>query len=334
MIFMPELPEVETQTRDLQKSLLGRKVIRIWTDTPKALHPSLRIFQTELVGKKIVRVTRRAKYVLIELENLIWVTHFRMTGHFLVRQSGVPREKFVRHIFYLDNGLELRLEDIRKFGEMNLIYPNPLLSSSDCLPAFGGTRRSKVDSRFGSTSLTTGHGNDPSTIRYGVNKQNNYSAIWRESEQVWKKLNQLGPEPLDKGFTLLKFKTILKGKKGSLKQKLMDQNLVAGIGNIYADEICFESKLHPLSRLEKLSLTQIKKLHEVIRQVLKRGIQYRGTTIGEFVDTKGRPGGFQNLVQAYGRKGKPCLCCGTLLKRIVVGQRGTVFCPKCQKLVS
>ncbi|OIO52529.1 DNA-formamidopyrimidine glycosylase [Candidatus Peregrinibacteria bacterium CG1_02_41_10] len=296
---MPELPEVETQTRDLQKSLLGRKVIRIWTDTPKALHPSLRIFQTELVGKKIVRVTRRAKYVLIELENLIWVTHFRMTGHFLVRQSGVPREKFVRHIFYLDNGLELRLEDIRKFGEMSLIY-------------------SKKQSR----TLWEQPGSDP------------VFPIWRESEQVWKKLNQLGPEPLDKGFTLLKFKTILKGKKGSLKQKLMDQNLVAGIGNIYADEICFESKLHPLSRLEKLSLTQIKKLHEVIRQVLKRGIQYRGTTIGEFVDTKGRPGGFQNLVQAYGRKGKPCLCCGTLLKRIVVGQRGTVFCPKCQKLVS
>ncbi|PIS32336.1 hypothetical protein COT40_00560 [Candidatus Peregrinibacteria bacterium CG08_land_8_20_14_0_20_41_10] len=205
----------------------------------------------------------------------------------------------MRHIFYLDNGLELRLEDIRKFGEMSLIY-------------------SKKQSR----TLWEQPGSDP------------VFPIWRESEQVWKKLNQLGPEPLDKGFTLLKFKTILKGKKGSLKQKLMDQNLVAGIGNIYADEICFESKLHPLSRLEKLSLTQIKKLHEVIRQVLKRGIQYRGTTIGEFVDTKGRPGGFQNLVQAYGRKGKPCLCCGTLLKRIVVGQRGTVFCPKCQKLAS
>lgn len=146
-------------------------------------------------------------------------------------------------------------------------------------------------------------------------------------------LDKLGIEPLDQEFTFKKFQEILKGKKGFLKPFLLNQKYVVGIGNIYADESAFLAGLHPLSKLENLKATQQKKLYESIIKSLQKGVANRGTTIGEYVDTKGEYGKNQFELLAYKRAGKKCLVCGTEMERIIVVQRGTTFCKKCQKKI-
>ena len=118
-----------------------------------------------------------------------------------------------------------------------------------------------------------------------------------------------------------------------LKLFWLNQKYIVGIGNIYADESAFIAGLHPLSKLENLSLKQKKKLHKAIIESLTKGVENRGTTIGEYVDARGQRGKNQYNLWAYKRVGKKCLVCGREMERIVVVQRGTTFCEKCQKLV-
>jgi len=146
-------------------------------------------------------------------------------------------------------------------------------------------------------------------------------------------LDKLGIEPFSTDFTFKKFQEILKGKKGYLKPFLLNQKYIVGIGNIYADESVFLANLHPLSKLENLTTKHQKKLYNAIIESLKKGVANRGTTIGEYVDTKGKYGKNQYELFAYKRGGKKCLVCGTEMERIVVGQRGTTFCKKCQEKV-
>ena len=143
-------------------------------------------------------------------------------------------------------------------------------------------------------------------------------------------LDKLGVEPLSEKFTFEKFLEILKGRKGYLKSFLLNQKYIVGIGNIYADESAFISGLHPLTKLENLKLKHQKKLYNAIIESLRKGVENRGTTIGEYVDTKGKHGKNQHELLAYKRAGKKCLICGTEMERIIVAQRGTTFCKKCQ----
>lgn len=144
--------------------------------------------------------------------------------------------------------------------------------------------------------------------------------------------DKLGVEPLEDEFTFDKFKEIIKGHKGTVKPFLLSQKFIAGIGNIYADESAFIAGIHPLAKLDKLPLKKQEALYNAIRESLTRGVENRGTTIGEYVDTKGERGKNQYSLFAYKRKGLPCLKCGTEMQRIVVVQRGTTFCDKCQKM--
>lgn len=163
-----------------------------------------------------------------------------------------------------------------------------------------------------------------------------FGRFWFSDVQNYEKisgLDQLGVEPLAQDFTFAKFQTVLKGKKGFLKPFLLNQKNIVGIGNIYADESAFLAGLHPLSKLEKLTLKQKQKLYRAILESLKKGVENRGTTIGEYVDTTGQRGKNQNTLFAYKRAGQKCLICGTEMRRIVVAQRGTTYCSKCQKRV-
>lgn len=146
-------------------------------------------------------------------------------------------------------------------------------------------------------------------------------------------LSVLGPEPLDRRFTLSVFQRLMVGKKGMLKAVLLDQSFVAGIGNIYADEICFTSGLHPASRVEKLTALQIKKIHAAIIHELAQGVKNRGTTVGEFVDSQGHSGGNQHTLRAYKRHGLSCKVCGTTMQKMKIQQRTTSYCPKCQERI-
>lgn len=276
---MPELPEVQTQVTQLAQILIGRSFTDLQTDTPKLFQGGLQNFHTNLLHKKIQKVTRRGKYILIHLEtNLVLVIHFRMTGHFLLQTEAhqYQNEKSIRAIFSLDNSHQLLYQDIRKFGRFWL-----------------GTHPQIFD-QAGITNL--------------------------------------GPEPLDLSFTLAKFKKNIQKHKTQIKPLLLNQKFIAGIGNIYADESLFLARIHPLHPAHTLTPTEIKNLHQAIRQSLRSGIRHGGTTVGEYVGLHNEKGTNQNYLHAYRRHNQPCTICGHPMQRIIVAQRGTTICPHCQKI--
>lgn len=145
-----------------------------------------------------------------------------------------------------------------------------------------------------------------------------------------KGLSELGMEPLSPDFTAERLAAVLQNKKRPIKNLLLDQTIVAGIGNIYADEILFEAGIHPEKPAGELSPEEISALWEAVPKMLNLGIQHRGTSIRNYVDGAGQQGGFQNLLRVYGRQGEPCRRCGATIRRTKVSGRGTYFCPGCQ----
>ena len=138
----------------------------------------------------------------------------------------------------------------------------------------------------------------------------------------------LGPEPLEPGFTAAGLGRMLSSRRRAIKPLLLDQTFLAGLGNIYTDEALHRASLHPLRASDSLSAAEVSALWRAIRQALRSGLRHNGASI----DWVYRGGGFQNYLRVYGREGEPCLTCGTPIRRIVVGQRGTHFCPNCQPL--
>ncbi len=141
-----------------------------------------------------------------------------------------------------------------------------------------------------------------------------------------------GPEPLDKSFTLEKFKEILfKKKRSKIKPLLMDQSFLAGVGNIYAQEACFYAKINPKRTAGSLTNKEIKDLYEGLRKIMAASIKFRGSSVDTYVDLFGKEGQFVPRLKIYRRSGKKCLRCKAKLKTIKLAGRGTTFCPKCQK---
>ena len=143
-------------------------------------------------------------------------------------------------------------------------------------------------------------------------------------------VGDLGPEPLDDDFTSADFAALLSGRRGMIKPLLLKQQFMAGVGNIYADEALFAARIHPERRADTLTAEETEGLYHALRQVLRQGIENRGTTLTAYRDAEGREGENQDYLQVFRRTGQPCPRCGTPIERTVVGGRGTYFCPKCQ----
>ena len=295
---MPELPEVETIVKDLDKIVRGLKITDIWTDWPKMIKkPSYSEFIKQIKNRKILKVRRRAKYILIDLsKNKTLIIHQKISGHLLYGSWAVkdkeikslsngplkddPRNRFIRLIFYLNNGKQLGLSDLRRFAKVLLI---------------------------------------------DTDKVSNLQEI-----------KELGPEPLDKKFTFKKFKEIFerlastrKGG-GKTKQVLMSQNVIAGIGNIYSDEILFEARIHPLKQIQDLKDDDLKRIYNSIKKILRRAIVLRGDSMSDYRDVKGRKGRYQEVQKVYQREGQKCYRCRGTIKRIKIGGRSAHYCPHCQ----
>ncbi|MEW5900492.1 MAG: bifunctional DNA-formamidopyrimidine glycosylase/DNA-(apurinic or apyrimidinic site) lyase [Acidobacteriota bacterium] len=142
-------------------------------------------------------------------------------------------------------------------------------------------------------------------------------------------LRRLGPEPLELDFA--SFLSRLEGRRGRLKSLLLNQNMIAGIGNIYADEILFEARLHPLTQVARLRRPKLLKLWAAVSVILRKAVFFRGTSVRDYRDGNGLEGSFQNHLRVYGREGLPCLSCGTPVRRLVLGGRSSFFCPRCQR---
>ncbi len=295
---MPELPEVETVARDLQRRVAGATIADAevrWERTVRHPQPPDR-FVAELRGATIRRVDRRAKSVLIHLaDGRVMTVALRMTGALIVAEAGDPDDRHARVVFHLTDGRQLRYRDVRKFGRIGLYEGGGLRVSARRRPA----RR---------------------------------VAETREVYRVGDVFARHGPEPLAASFSAARFAARLERRSARLKSLLLDQSFIAGVGNIYADEALWRSRLHPLRAASSLTPAEVLRLHRAVRAVLRQGVRHRGASFSDYVGVDGEPGANQARLQVYRRTGEPCLRCGTPVIRIVVGQRSTHLCPRCQPL--
>ncbi len=174
----------------------------------------------------------------------------------------------------------------------------------------------------------------PTKHTYGIFALDTGSLIYTDPRQfgriLWNHdLSRLGPEPLDIG--LEEFRARVKSRKTSIKALLLNQTFLAGMGNIYVDETLFAARVHPLAQASRLSAPRVAAIHRYMREILAAAISRGGSSISDYVDAHGERGWFQLEHQAYGREGEPCAVCGTAIRKTTVVQRGTHYCPRCQR---
>ena len=266
---MPELPEVETLKRELEKAVLGKKITEVCVHHALVIRePSVDQFKKGLTGAKITKILRKAKVLILELSNgKSLVIHLKMTGQLIYPGTG---EKS-RVSFHLSDGKTLDFNDQRLFAEVRLL--------------------------------------------------DNWSNL--------KFIQGLGPEPF--AISAQRFKGMLSEKKTKIKPLLMDQTFIAGIGNLYAAEALFRANINPMRPANSLTDKEKESLFKGIQATLNEAIQHKGSSVDDYVQLSGEPGGYVKYHKVYGRQGKPCVVCKMPIKRITVGGRGTYFCPKCQR---
>jgi formamidopyrimidine-DNA glycosylase len=293
---MPELPEVETIKKQLEKSIVSKKIKSAEILYPRFINVSVKEFQQAIAGAKIKGIRRRAKLLIIDLSNSYsLLCHLKMTGQLIHSPKHRPEHRgpssvksvkltedgplLIHHthiVYRFANGDVLIHSDIRKFGYVKLM------------------KTSEVESYLNKAG-------------YGI-------------------------EPLEKEFSFAIFKKIIRSKpQQKIKQFLLDQKNIAGIGNIYADEICFYAGVRPDKKISELSENEIKKIFLGIKKILTGAIKYRGSSISDYRDSQGRRGEYQLRLKVYGRHKEKCAKCGNKIQKTKLFGRGTHFCPKCQK---
>lgn len=308
---MPELPEVQTVVSELDRKLRGKKIVAVSVRTPKVISigpatvsnirnadaRSAARFAALLKGQKIASVSRRAKLLVFDLSgSLSMLVHLKMTGQFI----------------YEDENLRAKTGGAyRIINRANApLHPMP-------------SKYTHVVFDFG----------DGSRLYFNDVRQFGYLKAVRDDEiaQV-KELQNYGPEPLDRKFTFEVFRSILKRRPtGKIKQVLMDSSLIAGIGNIYSDEILFHAKVRPMRAVTSLKKQETRDIYKNIGTVLKKAIEAKGSSVGDFVRTDGSWGQMGKFHYVYGRSGELCKVCGTEIKSVKMNGRTGSYCPKCQK---
>ena len=272
---MPELPEVETVRRGLERLVVGKTIGQVQVRYAKMIGTRVDSFVHDLSGQTIEKIGRRGKYLLFYLTGGVLVSHLRMEGKYLFYPDAVPERKHAHVFFEMTDGGTLVYEDVRKFGTMELLAPE-LLDA------------------------------------YFVSKK-------------------LGPEPTEQDFDLEIFRGALKRSKKPIKSHLLDQTLVAGLGNIYVDEVLWRAKVHPSRTSNSLSAQEARKVHDQTIEVLGQAVEKGGSTIRTYTNAFGKDGTMQDFHQVYDKAGQACSRCGSIIEKIQLGGRGTHFCPKCQR---
>ncbi|WP_017295639.1 DNA-formamidopyrimidine glycosylase [Geminocystis herdmanii] len=275
---MPELPEVETVCRGLNKATSELTIIGAEVLLSRSLaYPDVEITFTEgIKSRKIITWHRRGKYLLAQLSQGWLGVHLRMTGQLLWLNRDTPLQKHTRIRLFFPDHQELRFVDTRTFGKMWFIPDDEA----------------------------------PEAIITGLQK--------------------LGYEPFSADFSEDYLRSKLSKSRRPIKTVLLDQSLVAGIGNIYADESLFKSNIHPQTLACDLTFSQISALRTAIIEVLESSIEAGGTSFSDFLQITGVNGNYGGMAWVYGRKGEPCRSCGTLIDKMKLSGRSSHFCPQCQ----
>jgi formamidopyrimidine-DNA glycosylase len=282
---MPELPEVETIARGLNRGVAGDVVESVWLgEKPEPLKSSAKEFVAVLERARIGRVRRVGKHIVFDLArpsrngrrsdatNAQWIVHLGMTGRLLIAAPETETTKHTHAILKLASGRELRFVDPRRFGRLAVVRMESRMAAGFAAP---------------------------------------------------------GDEPLDSKTE--RFITLFRHRKTPIKSALLNQKLLSGVGNIYADESLFRAGIRPRRRAASLTRAELGKLHAAVQEVLREAIELGGSSVSDYVDAEGREGFFQLQHRVYGREGEPCLACGTPIKRVIIAGRSSHYCPHCQK---
>jgi formamidopyrimidine-DNA glycosylase len=280
------LPEVETVVRGLRPKLEGHRLKRVEQRRPDLRFPLPQDFARRLTGRRVERIQRRAKYMLLYLDDgQVLLCHLGMSGRMTIVEpppqkepGGGPRPPLDKHdhvVFITDAGVEVRFNDARRFGIMDLVEADAL-----------------------------------------------------EAHPL---LRELGPEPLGNDFNGPGLAAALKGKRSPIKAALLDQRVVAGLGNIYVCEALYFAGISPRRQAYTVQGGRAEKLAAAVRQVLTRAIEAGGSSLRDYVQADGELGYFQHEWAVYGREGEPCKACGRPIKRLVQSGRSTFYCSHCQK---
>jgi len=283
---MPELPEVETVRRGLQRNAVGRKILKVEVWRERTVRRTSREALIDgLTGVRITAVARRGKYLVFDLDSRQkMMIHLRMSGRLIVAKPGATRPAHTHVVLHLASAdadkaeSELWFVDPRTFGEVVVFDPD-------------------------------------------------------EIETQMPDLARLGVDPLVDEVSPAILRRLFKNRRGNLKALLLNQHVVAGIGNIYADEILHRAKLRPDRLPGRLTIASLKRLHAAMIEVLNNAVQAGGSTLKDtqYVDLEGQSGSFQEAHRVYGRGGMRCLSCGKgrILMTQVAG-RTTCYCSRCQ----
>lgn len=272
---MPELPEVETIRRGIEPHVIGRRVSGVVVRDRRLRWPVPADLEVRLLGRRIESATRRAKYLVLNLDNGDrLLVHMGMSGRLWVLNPDQPVIKHDHVDLLLDSGELLRFHDPRRFGAV---------------------------------------------------------LLWPATEAEHELLAHLGPEPFDPAFNGEYLYALSRGRRGAVKNFVMDGQVVVGAGNIYAAEALFRAKVRPGRAAGRVTRAEYADIAARIREVLAEAIVQGGTTLRDFAGANGEAGYFQQDLYVYGREGDPCRSCTTPIRRKVIGQRSSFFCPHCQR---
>ncbi len=300
---MPELPEVETIRRDLAVVLIGKKITDVKVLNSRAVKINADSFKKSLLNKKIKDIERIGKLMMVDLgdDNFLLI-HLKMTGQLIYRHG----------------------HQIIEGGHNLPVFSAEGGSASGGKAQWLPTKYTWVAWKF----------NDGGNLYFNDMRKFGYLKIVDKKTKETL-VAKYGIEPLTKNFTLANFKKVLANRKTSIKSVLLNQALVAGIGNIYADEICFAASVRPDQSIAKLSEVAIKKLFTASEAIIKKAIAHKGTTFKDYVNAHGGKGNFSDFLKVYQRDGEKCLRCkkGIITKNKVSG-RSSHYCPVCQKVIN
>lgn len=289
---MPELPEVQTVVNDLQ-TIVGDSITGFWSDFEKGI--KTKEFGKKITGQEIIRIFRSGKNIVITLKNgHSIIVHLKMTGQLLLKvESG-----------------KLKVENNKDADKYEKYVHHIFYLGKNHTLNFSDIRK------FGTLELA-------------------------DEKTLAEKISTKGLDPFSVEYTFKNFQLLLvRGKNKTshsrvtgknLKQFLMDQSFISGIGNIYASEIPFDAKLSPLRKINSFNTVESKKLFSSIKKILSKAIKLRGTSFSDYRDANGKTGSFQKFLKVYGKAGKKCPTCDTIVHKVIIGQRSTFYCPKCQK---
>jgi formamidopyrimidine-DNA glycosylase len=275
---MPELPEVETVRRGLALRMTGRRIVRAELRRPDLRRPFPPLLAERLTGARIGELSRRGKYILIELDDTgLLLLHLGMSGRITAGGDNAPDEKHDHVVLRLDDGTVVRLNDPRRFGLLDYLE--------------------------------------------------------RGGEEAHPLLAGMGPEPLERGFDGAYLSRVLAGKMTPIKSALLDQKIVAGLGNIYVCEALYRAGISPRRLAATVTGARAARLAAAVREVLDEAIAAGGSSLRDYVQANGELGYFQHRWAVYGKEGEPCpgCTCAEGVRRITQAGRSSFFCAKRQR---